>query len=48
MVSDVTGRIMMQGNYNTTEGIRVDVLAKGVYMLRLEGRCWKFGVMDKN
>lgn len=42
MVSDVTGRIMMQGNYNTTEGIRVDVLAKGVYMLRLEGRCWKF------
>ena len=42
MVSDVTGRIMMQGNYNTTEGILVDVLAKGVYMLRLEGRCWKF------
>ena len=42
MVSDVTGRIVMQGNYNTTEGIRVELLAKGVYLLRMDGKCGKF------
>ena len=41
-VSDVTGRIVRHGHYNSAEGIRVDGLAKGVYLLRIDGKYGKF------
>ena len=42
-ITDVTGRMVLQGSYNATEGIRVSGLAKGVYLLRMEGKVGKFG-----
>ncbi|MBO4402236.1 MAG: leucine-rich repeat domain-containing protein, partial [Bacteroidales bacterium] len=42
-ITDITGRMVLQGNYNATEGIRVSGLAKGIYLLRLEGKVGKFG-----
>ena len=42
-VTDMTGRIVLQGNYNATEGIRVSGLAKGFYLLRMEEKVGKFG-----
>ena len=41
-ITDVTGRIVLQGQYNATEGIRVSGLAKGIYLLRMEGKVGKF------
>ena len=41
-VTDVTGRIVLQGSYNAAEGIRVSGLSKGVYLLRMEGKVGKF------
>ena len=40
-VTDVTGRIVLQGSYNAAEGIRVSGLSKGVYLLRMEGKVGK-------
>ena len=42
-ITDITGRIVLQGRYNATEGIRVSDLAKGIYLLRMEGKVGKFG-----
>ena len=42
-ITDVTGRIVLQGRYNAAEGIRVSGLAKGIYLLRMEGKVGKFG-----
>ena len=42
-ITDVTGRMVLQGSYNATEGIHVGNLAKGVYLLRMEGKVGKFG-----
>jgi len=41
-VTDVIGRIVLQGRYNASEGIRVSGLAKGIYLLRMEGKVGKF------
>ena len=41
-VTDVTGRIVLQGRYSAAEGIRVSGLAKGIYLLRLENRYGRF------
>ncbi len=42
-ITDMTGRIVMQGRYNAADGIRVSGLAKGIYLLRMEGKVGKFG-----
>ena len=42
-ITDITGRIVLQGQYNATEGIHVGGLAKGIYMLRMDGKVGKFG-----
>ena len=42
-VTDITGRIVLQGSYNAAEGIRVGGLAKGIYLLRMEGKVGTFG-----
>ena len=42
-ITDITGRIVLQGQYNATEGIHVGGLAKGIYLLRMEGKVGKFG-----
>ena len=41
-ITDITGRIVLQGQYNATEGIHVGGLAKGIYLLRMEGKVEKF------
>ena len=41
-ITDITGRIVLQGQYNASEGIRVSDLAKGIYLLRMEGLVGKF------
>ena len=41
-VTDITGRIVLQGQYDASEGIPVGNLAKGMYLLRLEGLVGKF------
>ena len=41
-ITDVTGRMVLQGSYNATEGIRVSGLAKGLYLLRMEGQYGRF------
>ena len=41
-VTDMTGRIVLQGRYNAADGIRVSGLAKGIYLLRKEGKVGKF------
>ena len=41
-ITDITGRIVLQGQYNATEGIHVGGLAKGIYLLRMEGKVGKF------
>lgn len=41
-VTDVTGRIVLQGRYDAGGGIRVNGLAKGVYFLRMEEKYGKF------
>ena len=41
-ITDITGRIVLQGQYNATEGIWVGGLAKGIYLLRMEGKVGKF------
>ena len=41
-ITDVTGRMVLQGSYNATEGIHVGNLAKGVYLLRIENRYGRF------
>ena len=41
-ITDVTGRMVLQGNYNAAEGINVGNLAKGVYLLRIENRYRRF------
>ena len=40
-ITDITGRIVLQGRYNATEGIHVGGLAKGIYLLRMEGKVGK-------
>ena len=41
-ITDITGRMVLQGRYNAAEGIRVSGLAKGMYLLRMEGKVGKF------
>ena len=41
-ITDVTGRMVLQGSYNAAEGIHVGNLSKGVYLLRIEGRFGRF------
>ena len=41
-ITDVTGRMVLQGSYNASEGIRVSGLAKGLYLLRMEGQYGRF------
>ena len=44
-VTDVTGRIVLQGRYNAAGGIRVAGLAKGIYLLRVKSETGKKGIM---
>ena len=34
--------MVLQGSYNAAEGIRISGIAKGIYLLRMEGRVGKF------
>ena len=34
-VADMTGRLVLRGSYNASEGINVEELADGIYLLRM-------------